>query len=100
LTEAPNFIKSKRKLIKASKPGDNDLEVVTLELDIDAAFKAIKLASELGRLSADMHTKKEQVDLTWDDIVPPSMDPDAAARHFAQILLGRIQNRGNRSGND
>lgn len=53
LNESPNFMRTRRKLVKG-KNGEPDREIVTVGLNLQQALQAVKLASELQRLSAEM----------------------------------------------
>lgn len=59
LDAAPNFIKSKRRVIK-----ETGEILVTAALDADVALKAAEIASKLGRLATGAETDRQRVEHT------------------------------------
>lgn len=75
MAEAPNFTKTRRRIIrgeprvvddngKTIKPGEPDKEIITVQLDINLLIRALKTASDLQRLAAGLETEKIVSDVT------------------------------------
>lgn len=78
LSEAPNYIKTKKRLVKG-KNGQPDQLIVTLSLDGNMAVRAGDVASKLARLSTGSHT--ESVEIRNDDFTD-----ETRADRIAEIL--------------
>jgi hypothetical protein len=65
LTEAPNFLKTRRRLVKG-KTGEPDQLIITVALDGNMGVKASDTASKLARLSTGNPT--ESVEIRNDDL--------------------------------
>jgi hypothetical protein len=98
LKQAPRFVKGSRSVIKG-KDGSPDREVVTMELTIDALFKAAKLASDLQRLAAEIAPPVQQHKVTG-AVVNVTADDLAAAREMAQKLEEDLLDGGSSSPDD
>lgn len=111
LAQAPNFIKTSRRVIKGSPkvvdqqgrvldPGTPEREVITMALDLNLAIKAATTGSSLGRLATNMITEKTGVEINQADsgeVDYSNVDDSAIRRALAQsgrllmALSGREQ---------
>lgn len=106
LDEAPNFIKTRRRIIRGEE-GERDKEIITLALDTSLLVRAAKLASALQRLSAGLEVSRSHTELsgylatpTKDDMDLEGLDSEQIRSTLAQlgVLASRLANSETNSG--
>lgn len=84
LEQTPQFIKTTRRLVKG-QGRQPDREVITLGINLEAAVKALKLASDLQRQAAELAPPTQEHRVTG-SLVSVVADDLAAARDMARRL--------------
>lgn len=125
MAEGPNFIKTRRRVVKGQPtvvdaagnvvtPGTADQIIVTMALDARTAIRAAGAGSKLARIAADMPTNKQTIDLggsvrlerevDFDDLDDSQIaDRLAGSAKFLNEISGRIggiEQPGNAEGTD